>query len=310
MKKRVRYTVDDVANNRFYQMPKFLFEGEFKNGLSNDAKVLYSLLRDRHDLSLTNNWINEKNEVYLIYTREKMSDMLGVSQPTLRKAIKQLEDFGLMEEDRMGLNKANRIYLTAITVENSGLKDSFSPECKNLSVQSERIFQSRVKKVFSQECKNLSPNDTEFNDTEFNDTDISQSVNHDLQEKTKKQIDGQTEIVDIDTIKKIFEKQLSLIELRYSYPFDIKLINEIELSVLEMYFNSSTVIQGEKKPQTLVRSVLAKLDCCHIEMLVIKFKNLTTKIVNPKSYMQTMIYNIAFENKMTITNELKANGVI
>ncbi|MCT4619887.1 MAG: replication initiator protein A [Marinisporobacter sp.] len=303
MKKRVRYTVDDVANNRFYQMPKFLFEGEFKNGLSNDAKVLYSLLRDRHDLSLTNNWINEKNEVYLIYTREKMSDMLGVSQPTLRKAIKQLEDFGLMEEDRMGLNKANRIYLTAITVENSGLKESFSPECKNLSVQSERIFQSRVKESFSQECKNLSPNDTDFNDTDFNDTDISQSVSQEKQEKTDRQ-------TDIDEIKTIFEKQLSLKDLRYSYKYDSELINEIELNILEMYFNSYTIIQGEKKSQAIVRSALYRLDYCHIEMILMKFKNLTTKVINLKSYIQTMIYNTAFENKMTITNDLKSNGII
>jgi hypothetical protein len=40
--------VNDVKNNRFYQMPKFLFEGEFKDKLNNDARVLYSLLRDRH----------------------------------------------------------------------------------------------------------------------------------------------------------------------------------------------------------------------------------------------------------------------
>lgn len=59
-----------------------------------------------------------------------MADMIGVSQPTLRKAIEQLKQFGLMEEERMGLNQANRIYLTAIDLENSGLKESFSPECK------------------------------------------------------------------------------------------------------------------------------------------------------------------------------------
>jgi len=36
MSTRIRYTVADVINNRFYQMPKFLFEGEFKAGLNND----------------------------------------------------------------------------------------------------------------------------------------------------------------------------------------------------------------------------------------------------------------------------------
>ena len=63
-----------------YQMPKFLFEGEFK-ALSNNARVLYTLLRDRHDLSLQNHWVNENNEVFLIYSREEMADMLVFHSP-------------------------------------------------------------------------------------------------------------------------------------------------------------------------------------------------------------------------------------
>jgi len=96
-----------------YQMPKFLFEGEFKV-LSNNARALYMHLLDRQDLGLQNHWVNEKNEVFLIYSREEMADMLGVSQPTLRKAIMQLKQFGLMEEERIGLNRANRIYLMKV----------------------------------------------------------------------------------------------------------------------------------------------------------------------------------------------------
>jgi len=177
MSTRIRYTVADVINNRFYQMPKFLFEGEFKAGLNNDARVLYSLLRDRHELSLLNNWVNENNEVFLIYSREEMADMLGVSQPTLRKAIMQLKQSGLMEEERIGLNRANRIYLIAVNIENPGMKESFTPECKELSHRNEKSFQSAVKSSFSQECKKLSPNDTDINNTKINHTDI-QSINH------------------------------------------------------------------------------------------------------------------------------------
>ena len=66
-------------------MPKFLFEGEFKT-LSNNARILYSILRDRHDLSLQNRWINEQNEVYLIYTRKNMEEMLGLADKTVKKA--------------------------------------------------------------------------------------------------------------------------------------------------------------------------------------------------------------------------------
>lgn len=205
MNNRVRYTVENITNNRFYQMPKFLLEGEFKE-LSNDARVLYSLLRDRHELSLSNNWINENNEVYLIFTREDMAKLLGCSQPTLRKAIKQLIEFGLMEEERQGLNKPNIIFLTAVSIENTGVKNSFSPECKDFSVQNEKNFQSRVKELFTQECKNLSPNDTDINDTDINDTEsVSLSKNnsdYNKNEKTDKHIQEVIKNRDIEKEKR------------------------------------------------------------------------------------------------------------
>lgn len=148
MKNRIRYTINDVNNNRFYQMPKFLFEGEFKN-LSNDARILYSLLRDRHELSMSNNWINEKGEVYLIFTREDIAELLGCSQPTLRKAIKQLIGTGLMEEERQGANRPNRIYLTVINIkkeepkekqkrENKGSKDGSIDEKTKGNIEDEK----------------------------------------------------------------------------------------------------------------------------------------------------------------------------
>lgn len=168
---RARYTVNDVLNNRFYQIPKFLFGEEFKKELGNDAKILYALLRDRHELSVKNKWFNNFGEIYLIYSREEMADMLGVTQPTVRKAIQQLKNCALLEEEQIGQNKANRIYLIAVSIETTGQKNSFSPESRN-----EKSFQSGVKNSFSPECKIFSPNDTDINNTEYNDTNLS--INH------------------------------------------------------------------------------------------------------------------------------------
>jgi DNA-binding MarR family transcriptional regulator len=113
MNKRVRYTVNDLLKNNYYQIPKFLFEGEFKN-LSNNSRVLYSLLKDRHNLSIKNNWVNKKNEVYLIYTRKDMEEMLGLADKTVKKVVDELINLGLIEEERIGFNKPNRIYLNKI----------------------------------------------------------------------------------------------------------------------------------------------------------------------------------------------------
>jgi len=207
--KRNRYTLSDVSLNRFYQIPKFLFENSLTT-LTNDARVLYSLLKDRHELSIQNKWINDAGEVFIIFTRDDMCALLGCSQPTLRKAITQLKDAGLIDEERQGLNRPNLIYLYYyIPVNNpvnpdeadkteppmpneadknapaspdsirsarifqSGVKESFSPECKDFSVKNESLFQSRAKDSYTQECKDVSGNDTDINDTNISNTDIN-----------------------------------------------------------------------------------------------------------------------------------------
>ena len=107
---RVRYTAAEVQRNTFYQMPKFLFEDEFKS-LSNDARMLYSLLRDRHELSFKNQWFNEDDEIYLIYSRASMCEKLNLSEKTITKAMNSLKNHKLIEEQRQGMGRPNLIYL-------------------------------------------------------------------------------------------------------------------------------------------------------------------------------------------------------
>jgi len=59
MSDRQRYTRQNIITNAFYQLPKFLFDAEFHK-LSNDARVLYALLRNRHEISIKNGWYDEK----------------------------------------------------------------------------------------------------------------------------------------------------------------------------------------------------------------------------------------------------------
>lgn len=148
MSKRRRITQKQLQEQSFAKLYKFLFTDEFIK-LSSDAKILYTLLRDRYELSSSNGWINENGEVFLIYTREEMCEMLQCSEPTIRKAIKQLKEYNLIEEQRQGLNKPNLIYVLDIDLEASKINGT--------------------KKLYGQECKNVSCNDTKnINDTENN----------------------------------------------------------------------------------------------------------------------------------------------
>ncbi|SHH58598.1 Replication initiator protein A (RepA) N-terminus [Sporanaerobacter acetigenes DSM 13106] len=320
---RVRYTVNDVNNNRFYQMPKFLFEGEFKN-LSNDARILYSLLRDRHELSMSNGWINEKGEVYLIFTREDMSELLGCSQPTLRKAIKQLIGAGLMEEERQGANRPNRIYLTVINIKNEKLKnhkkeEEGSPEvddnntkmeCKKISVGSENNLQSGMKESFSQDCKDFSPNDTDINNTNINDTEyksISQSINSD-EIKTDGQIDNISTHLIEDYKRTIINCELQGIDEKYQ----VAVAHAIRLLYLDIENKKRINIGDSIIPVEMLKKDMDKLNFFIIEHAVNKFKEASREkeIRNKIGYLKACIYNSIHEMDVDIDSELRYQGLI
>ena len=85
------YRLSDVVNERFLRLPLSLFANPNYKRLSAESKLVYSLLLDRMSLSQKNNWINEDGEVYLIYKREEIADILCI---TYKKAISGAERVG------------------------------------------------------------------------------------------------------------------------------------------------------------------------------------------------------------------------
>ena len=121
---RIKCTAAEVGRNAYYQMPKFLFEEEFKC-LSSDAIVLYCLIKDRHELSIKNGWVDDVGDVFTIFSRLDMQNALNKSEKTIAKAVKNLKDYDLIEEKRKGLGKPNLIYLLTIkTSNNYGSRDA------------------------------------------------------------------------------------------------------------------------------------------------------------------------------------------
>jgi len=110
--KRIRYTRQSIVSNTFYQMPRFLAAGEFAgNKLTNNARFLYTLLLDRHRISVKNGWYDANGEVYIYFKREEMEAQLGVTDKTVTKAMQELKNLFLVEEKQQGMNKPNKIYL-------------------------------------------------------------------------------------------------------------------------------------------------------------------------------------------------------
>ncbi|MGX6466855.1 replication initiator protein A [Leuconostoc falkenbergense] len=117
-RKMERVSRDQVeTNERFYKIPKALFENEFYADMKLETKVAYAILRDRFLLSIKNNWIDKNGDVYLIYKNIDLQTILSVGEKKVISLKKELANFGLLEEERQGLNKPNRLYVGNINAD-------------------------------------------------------------------------------------------------------------------------------------------------------------------------------------------------
>lgn len=110
------YKINDIISCEFLKIPKTMFANEDYRKLSSDAKLTYALLYDRLSLSKLNGWINENDEVYLIYTREEIAEDLGITYKKAISAFKELVDAELIAEKRCGRGIPNKIYIVKAEV--------------------------------------------------------------------------------------------------------------------------------------------------------------------------------------------------
>lgn len=272
------YKANEEITLRFYQMPKILFNNPKYKGLSLGAKATYSILRDRQDLSIKNNWIDEEGNIFLNFSIESLCEILEVSNKTAIALKKELVKYDLLIDKRVGQGHANRLYvLKPETLENT-------KTCN--------FYTSKHEEITHQDMKKLHTNDTDFSNTDFNNTNPSVSQN--------KKKDGQTEFKNL-------KESLEFEKLKKEEPENKEILEEIELSILDMYFSEYTNILGNKKSKIVIRESLKKITPLHIKEIVRKYKEISAKqeIKNHKSYIQSMIYNQPFEKKLSAVNKVE-----
>ncbi|HFI0539391.1 TPA: replication initiator protein A [Streptococcus suis] len=174
-----RITLEQVqTSERFYKIPKVLFEARYYKKLSTEAKCAYGILKDRFDLSIKNKWIDENGCVYLIFRIEELQEILGYGNKKIIKLKKELTVYGLLEEVRQGMNKPNLLYLGNVLTDSELLNSDFE------EVQ-ESLPQQEVSKRHVRKCQNDTSGNVEStfhevskrhgNETNISETDISET---------------------------------------------------------------------------------------------------------------------------------------
>lgn len=118
-------TKEDKTKDLFYKIPKqFMLEEKYKK-MKDSAKILYSILYERTNLSIENDWFDDKDRAYIICTFDEIQTFFGCSRDKVNNALKDLEKFDLIKKDKIKGNNGdlvNVLYIAHVETTNDTLK--------------------------------------------------------------------------------------------------------------------------------------------------------------------------------------------
>lgn len=207
-----RISLEQALNSDdFYQLPKVIIGTKYYRKLKAEAKLLFMLCRDRLSASLDSarkgdmRFVDGEGDVFIYYVVDDLAKDLGCGRDKVMKLKKELIKYGLIDEVRQGLNKANRIYVKNVITDIEILSMEFEEAQKVLNpVKSMEVgkydFQksenttSRSRKNRLQEVSNSDSTYTKESETKesdikytsFDDDEALRSLPERLESKVEK----------------------------------------------------------------------------------------------------------------------------
>lgn len=283
----------------FYRIPKVLFACQYFKALSCEAKILYGLLLDRMSLSVKNRWFDSENRVYIIFTIEEVMESLSCSRQKAVKTMAELDTdkgIGLVEKRRLGMGKANILYVKNFVVQDS-LNVADLLKYENQTSESLRNEIQEVQKTNSQDYENrtsrsaknrlsevpkIDSNYTNFSDTEFNYTESHHIISGNLEGKKTDALEAYREVIHdnigYEAISSMYSKES---------------IDEIVELILEIVSSKKGTfrISGDVVDANIVKGRFMKLGYAHMQYVCECLAKNRNKVTNMKQYLLTTLYN-------------------
>lgn len=296
----------------FYRIPKALFSDPYFKKLSCEAKVLYGLLLDRMSLSVKNKWFDEQGRVYILFKVEDVSEHMGCCKQTAIKLFAELDSqkgIGLIEKKRLGLGKANVIYVKNFMLREemteapetpantqksknhtSGSSNNRLQEIQVLDFKNSKTSTSRSSEIIPQEVQISDCNNTDKNNTDSNETENSNILSDRSIRDGSKESDADG-AVNYYAYQDLIRENIDYSALCMAHSAED--VDGIVALMTDTVCSSrrKIVIGGEFMPAAVVRSRLLSLDYSHIEYVLGCMSRTTTKINNIKQYLLTTLYN-------------------
>jgi len=223
----------------YAQLPKPLIEAP----ISNDAKLLFTLLNDRFRLSLKNDYKDEDGYVFCSYSNQEICKKLNCAHGKATGLLRELEQTGLIYRVRTGRGKPDRIYVGGIQED-----DVDESECRLSAIMNAAFQHSRMPMIGTPECRFSVPSKNNWNNKEF--TTIS--------EESKERLSALLERLDFNSLW-TEERASGLRQLRWH----IVTVMETEFPVLRLV--------GKDYPTEAVRRAFYQLKKEDLEELLADF---------------------------------------
>ena len=259
-------------------------------------------------LSMKNEWFDDENRAYIIYTIDSIMEDLGCAKEKAVKVLAELDSvkgIGLVEKVRRGLGKPDIIYVknfASITEQMDEKEPANADKITEVGKSNFKKSENRTsgsQKTEPQEVRKSNPNYTNYNQTYMNQT----NYNHTEESYNNPINQSATEKPQDDVIDSMDDAQayIELIKENINYDHHMKYDGYGEKELYDELFGiicevvcvkrKSIRVAGEDYPYELVKSRFLKLNSSHLEYVIGCMKETTTKITNIKAYMITALYN-------------------
>lgn len=292
----------DIQSVYHMQMPRWLFSDPRYADMSLDAKVAYTFLLNRFQLSRKNGWINDMGEVFVIFPRKALAAELRICEQRVTAAFRQLTERKLIWEKRCGRGDANQIYLATVipqesndyscapfvtedcgskTADSEGLAAADTQETPNTPPQNNGIGGSRATEMAAVEPQELRPSYIDLSYPERIQKEVSPSV-------APPSTDGQSGEEELEDI-------LDGCELHCFAPETAQVF---ENAIERLFYADSLRIGNATLPQKRVRAKLRLLDGMILRNAESKMAaNLEKRVKNSTAYTMSVIFNCIAESE-------------
>ena len=291
----------DIQNVWHMQMPRWLFSDPRYADMSLDAKVTYTFLLNRFQLSRRNGWVNDAGEVFVIFPRKALAKELRICEQRVTAAFRKLAELQLIWEKRCGRGDANQIYLASVTpIDDPGY------ECAPFCSESYESCGSRTADsafLDTEEPQDTRPQNPEIPAFRTADPDVpepqdSGASNTDLSQPDIAFSDVSPSVPSEDGLADD-EKELTGIldacELSY---FEPEVARVFENAIERLFYSDNLRIAQAVLPRSRVRSRLHLLNYFILQEAEIKLHaNRNVPVRDSTKYVMSTVYNCITETE-------------